>query len=271
MTKRRTFTLDEIERETGFDRRTIAYYVQEELLPRVGRRGPRTRYSCGYLNRLLFIRRVRELQDQGELGNLTLGDIREIFDQQPEERIAEVVTGRTPIAHVLPEGVGHPSTADMAPASRRADTLRRSRRRRTGLAHGREAGMSMSASVEALSRQSVPSPEEDAEPTLVLDLDEGPPVFELREVGDPVPTDTVAHQPSRPDLETVARLLRSLSEAAGTAGRRGHRSSERWTRARITPGMSISARNLDEGDAPLLERLALELRRLISGGPGGHG
>ena len=39
----RSFTAEELERETGFDRRTIAYYVQEGLIPRVGRRGPRTR------------------------------------------------------------------------------------------------------------------------------------------------------------------------------------------------------------------------------------
>ena len=42
--KQPSYTARELEEETGFDRRTIAYYVQEGLLPRVGRRGPRTRY-----------------------------------------------------------------------------------------------------------------------------------------------------------------------------------------------------------------------------------
>lgn len=37
MSDHRTFTLDEIEKKTGFDKRTIAYYVQQGLLPKVGR------------------------------------------------------------------------------------------------------------------------------------------------------------------------------------------------------------------------------------------
>ena len=36
------YTAAELQRETGFDRRTIAYYVHEGLLPKVGRRGSRT-------------------------------------------------------------------------------------------------------------------------------------------------------------------------------------------------------------------------------------
>ena len=63
----RTYTLDEIEERTGFDKRTIAYYVQEDVLPKVGRRGPRTRYPQLFLDRLLFIKRVRDLQDTGRI------------------------------------------------------------------------------------------------------------------------------------------------------------------------------------------------------------
>ena len=44
MSSHRTYTLDEVEQQTGFDKRTIAYYVQQGLLPKVGRRGPKTRY-----------------------------------------------------------------------------------------------------------------------------------------------------------------------------------------------------------------------------------
>ena len=57
-----SYTLSELETESGFDKRTIAYYISEGLLPKVGRRGPRTRYSQEFLERLMFIRRVRDLQ-----------------------------------------------------------------------------------------------------------------------------------------------------------------------------------------------------------------
>jgi DNA-binding transcriptional MerR regulator len=99
----RTFTIEEIEQQTGFDRRTIAYYVQEGLLPKVGRRGPRTRYPRPYLDRLLFIKKIRDLQDQGQLGNYTLDDIREIFDTVPERMIADIVSGKEPL-EVAPYG-----------------------------------------------------------------------------------------------------------------------------------------------------------------------
>ena len=96
MNEDRTYTLDEIEEETGFDRRTIAYYVQQGLLPKVGRRGPRTRYSQLFLNRLLFIRMIRDLQDQGAMGTMTLSDIRDLFQSVPDETIADAVAGGEP-------------------------------------------------------------------------------------------------------------------------------------------------------------------------------
>ncbi len=103
MWEERTYTMEEIERETGLDRRTIAYYVQEGLLPRVGRRGPKTRYPRPFLDRLLFIQKIRGLQDQGQLGNYTLDDIREIFERVPEHLIADIVSGKEPL-EVAPYG-----------------------------------------------------------------------------------------------------------------------------------------------------------------------
>ena len=101
--RERTYTIEEIEEETGFDRRTIAYYVQEGLLPKVGRRGPRTRYPRPYVDRLLFIQKIRALQDRGQLGNYTLEDIKEIFETVPERMIADIVSGREPL-EVAPYG-----------------------------------------------------------------------------------------------------------------------------------------------------------------------
>ena len=83
----RGYTLSWIANATGFDRRTIAYYVQEGLLPKVGRRGRSTRYPREFLDRLLFIRRVRDLQDAGRLRAVTLGEIRDVLEGLAPEAI----------------------------------------------------------------------------------------------------------------------------------------------------------------------------------------
>ena len=93
MSEHRTFTLDEIEQRTGFDKRTIAYYVQQGLLPKVGRRGPKTRYPQLFMDRLQFVNLIRKKQDLGEVGNLTLADIRDILERVSPETIAGVVAG----------------------------------------------------------------------------------------------------------------------------------------------------------------------------------
>ena len=264
MTKKRTFTLDEIERETGFDKRTIAYYVQQELLPRVGRRGPRTRYPQSYLDRLLFIRRIRERQDRGELGSATLGDIKRFLDETPEAKIAAIVAGVEPL-DIEPHG-GQPSHAEgtLATPRGRAEALMRVRRPRSD---NREllASPSKRPSMDAMDFSASPPVDED-DGTMLLDLDSCPAVLELREVDTAPATYSVGQEPRPPDLETLSRLLASLAEAAAMGGRSRRGSSENWTRARIAPGMSISVRDLDEGDEPLLDRLALELRRLVNVG-----
>lgn len=123
----RSYTIEEIEQETGFDRRTIAYYVQEGLLPKVGRRGPRTRYPRPYLDRLLFIKKIRDLQDRGQLGNYTLEDIKEIFDTVPERMIADIVSGKEPL-EIAPYG----GTLSRRPASLGTPRERIERLRRLG-------------------------------------------------------------------------------------------------------------------------------------------
>ena len=71
-----SYTAAELQRETGFDRRTIAYYVHEGLLPKVGRRGSRTRYPKLIRDRLLFIRAVREAEQRGTVAPVSLRDLR---------------------------------------------------------------------------------------------------------------------------------------------------------------------------------------------------
>ena len=112
-----SYTAKELEQETGVDRRTIAYYVQEGLLPKVGRRGRRTRYPRLFRDRLLFVQRVREAEAAGEVSAVSLSDIRKVFERVPPALIAGVADGR--IA-VTPELVSEPSTAFRTPGMRRA-------------------------------------------------------------------------------------------------------------------------------------------------------
>ena len=62
MPSARSYSLADLVESTGFDRRTIVYYIQSGLLPKVGRRGPHTRYPEECLTRLLFIKGVKALQ-----------------------------------------------------------------------------------------------------------------------------------------------------------------------------------------------------------------
>lgn len=114
--KQSSYTATELEEETGFDRRTIAYYVQEGLLPRVGRRGPRTRYPGLVRDRLLFVRRVREAEEAGEVSAVSLSDIRTVFERVPPALIAKVADG---LIAVTPELVERASTGFRLPAMRR--------------------------------------------------------------------------------------------------------------------------------------------------------
>lgn len=252
MERPRTYTLDEIEEQTGFDKRTIAYYVQEGLLPKVGRRGPRTRYPQAYLDRLLFIKMIREQQDRGRLGNLTLSNIKEMFDDLPEDSVADVVTGKEELDTSPYENPPDEKLAIMAPRMARLDMLER----RVAGVDPNHVGNDETASAP------LPFDEPDA---LLLDLDSGPPAFELKEVGIETETDAATGPPppqqSPPKrLDRLATVLERLAEAAGSRTRIRRRGSEHWTRAEINPDLVLTARNLDEVDADLLEEAARLLR-----------
>jgi hypothetical protein len=75
----RTYSIDELVTLTGFSQRNIAYYIQQGLLPKIGRRGRNTRYPQLFVDRLRFIQRVRDLQDSGRLGSVTLPRIARVI------------------------------------------------------------------------------------------------------------------------------------------------------------------------------------------------
>ncbi len=282
-----TYAIDEVEERTGFDRRTIAYYVQMGVLPKVGRRGPKTRYSRLFVDRLRFIRVVRELQDQGTVGTMTLGDFRELFQNVPAETIAEVVAGDGECdgdrgAHAT----GGPAIA--SPGDRRRVMMQRiaklvqatdDRAATAALeAHGRPMDPAQLAApaigqapafeariyktladgpTPALKRRDPPSGEHHR---LTLDALERPP---------DAPELTRTSGPSLPIDEELREALARLHAVVRRQPRAYLRTTETWTRARITEEIVVSARGLEERHLPLLERVAQILRRLVREGDGG--
>lgn len=229
------YTVGELERDTGFSRRTIAYYIQLGLLPRVGRLGPKTRYPALVRDRLRFIRRVREAQEAGEVPPVSLEDIGDVFERAPPDVVASVADGREPVTGAI----FSPPRPMYAPPSRRR---------------------------AALEPRSPPSGRGASD---AYDTDSpwffSPGASVVRErsasTGDWTP------RPARADDAELAGLLAMLDEAAG-AGREGRGSSvETWSRVEVTPSLALSVRGLADEDAALLERVGSRLRQLMRDDP----
>ena len=95
------YTAEELERDTGFDRRTIAYYVQLGLLPRIGRRGRQSRYPETVRDRLLFMRRLRAAERAGEVEPIALRDLQRLFEDLAREVVTRVADGRVPVQDIV--------------------------------------------------------------------------------------------------------------------------------------------------------------------------
>lgn len=226
-----SYTVAELEEETGFDRRTIAYYVQEDLLPRVGRRGPRTRYPRLVRDRLLFIRRVREAEEAGRVPAVSLSELRRIFERVSPALVAAVADGRISVTGDL---VQPASTGFRLPALRQAAL----QERLEWQGRVRETLPRYDGALEAAPSRS-PSP---ATPEAELDDSE------------------------RESEAWLAGLLSRLQTIANRRCEDRSRSMDTWTRIDITPGMVLSVRNVTEEDRELVEEVRRALRRAISTG-----
>lgn len=286
MSEQRTFTLDEIEQRTGFDKRTIAYYVQQGLLPKVGRRGPKTRYPQLFLDRLQFVNMIRKKQDLGEIGSLTLAEIGDILNRVSAETIAGVVAGEEPLKVVDSHGdlqplVGTKPADDpspvrdrMAPASSAltaeaaeiSDSLMepaiagntatpdRERPVRLGLmdANNRAASPTGSDFVRPARRF-----EDEIKKKAVVE-----PASEEKPADEDGASDADAAPPSI-EIERLGWFLARLQRAMTGDRRRRTGTTESWHRALITPELTISARNLKDVDAHMLDAVARILKKLL--------
>lgn len=253
-----SYTAAELQRETGFDRRTIAYYVHEGLLPKVGRRGSRTRYPKLVRDRLLFIRAVREAEQRGTVAPVSLRDLRKIFQHTPPELISGVADGRIP---VNPEAVSGISPS-IRPLARRREAIEdrwapvRKNRPRVEFP-GRLADSSFRE----------PGPEESESPETPYWRDSQAEEKAHRRATDE-DDPNLAYQPtpvddSEPGPEPeLGDLLAALQEIAERHGNPSH-AMDRWLRIEVSPDITLSVRGASDEAAPLLERAVHCLRRLM--------
>ena len=266
----KTLTIDELTELTGFDRRTIAYYVQEGLLPKVGRRGRLTRYPQFIVDRLLFIKRLREAEETGERAMpMTLAEIRDVFETTAPELIADITTGEAPIDAIteippagnesfdglipraLAEGADQPRTGP-------PDMVSRELRMKFMLQETGEPDLFVPG--RAPDRMAV----EDA----IVHAYEGPPAYgDRHETRLPVAEDSwmddCASRPPPDPGDELSELLTHLGRAAARTSQEPE-GTEHWTHVAITPGFKLAACDLDEWETRLLEKLAKLLRREIN-------
>ena len=226
----RSYSAKELEQATGFDRRTIAYYVQMGLIPKVGRRGPRTRYPKIVLDRLLVVRRIREAEEAGEIHPVSLADMGDIFSRAPAELLAQVADRQVPVATALP---GEAISTERSPKAR------------------------------SMARETAWSAQEVREPSVESVLD-GP--RKARTYGATV----ADSRSSLADIETeLGDALSELQARAHNRKRQQgsqQGSVDQWSRVEISPDVALSVRGATDEDAPLLESAGKGLRRLISQG-----
>ena len=227
----RSYTAEELETQTGIDRRTIAYYIQQGLLPRVGRRGPRTRYPGYVRDRLLFIRRVREAEEAGEIEPMTLSDLRELFEQAHPELIARVADERLSAAYALQAAAEQSHThANRPPAARHLA------RERAFRAMSPEFAVGPQGASESLQTPTPLSSHDDRDP---------------------------AH--SEGIAETLSAELSELEFRAQYRGDHTPGLADRWMRVKISSHIALSVRSITDEDIPLLESAVKHLRRLVDG------
>ena len=242
----RTYTMRELETRSGFDKRTIAYYIQESLLPKVGRRGRKTRYPEEFLDRLMFIRRVRELQDAGRLRAVTLSEIRKVIDGQSAEE-TRCASQQGISEETLRDLFAEPDldTAAFAVAAEQAAPFAMAESQMV------ESRLDMLGSADHSVRLSVGTRRE-AMASRGRSLSE----IELQSARSSLPESAA---PSDSELQT---LLQEVERRARLGAKQSEgQTRERLTRVPITQDILLSVRNIRDDDAHLVEELAELLRR----------
>ncbi len=269
----RSYSLSELVDRTGFDRRTIVYYIQSGLLPKVGRRGPHTRYPDECLTRLLFIKGVRNLQAEGKLLTATLAEMRRALAARDTPGIRDLLDRGLPadelsalFAEELPPqsrpmppdaGIVSPATPPPVPAPVAVPTAPTpvtgpaGERRSYGLA---DAGIRKRFGTDGPETPTPGTSQEESRPA--------PPNPGAATLQAPAAVPAAAE--GSPGDAELGELLRELEVRPTLNARRSPPGSpEQWTEIPITSRVYLSVRGLAAEDAPLAEAVARLLKRAL--------
>ncbi len=271
MPSARSYSLSELVETSGFDRRTIVYYIQSGLLPKVGRRGPHTRYPEECLTRLLFIKGVKSLQAEGQLLTATLAEIGRALTARDHAGIRDLLDRNLPVDELeglfAQDAAPTPAVAAPAPAppvpAPAAPLIAEAApqgvrgpsgdRRSYGLA---DAGIRKRFGTE---------PPEAPVPATVDHEDAHPGLPGLPGLN---PDNFEQQAPATPGEATLdgdlGHLLRELEVRPILNARRSPPGApEQWTEIPITGRVYLSIRGLSTEDAPIAEAVARVLKRAL--------
>ncbi len=257
MLEGRTYAITELVQLSGFDRRTIVYYLQQGLLPRAGRRGPHTRYPEECLIRLRFIRGLKEHQDQGRSGTITLAEIRRLLGRIEPARMRALVEQHLPLEEIqpllappaLPEREIEPAPEPMASAVAPPPA----QPSRPTIGDGRRYGL---ADAGIRNRQPPTAPAAGAE----VHHEDTHPRLPALKPGEPPP----AASPPGETERQLGELLRELELRPSLTQRRlAPGAAEQWTEIPITGRVYLSVRGLAENDAPLADAVGRAMKKLL--------
>jgi DNA-binding transcriptional MerR regulator len=250
----RTYTLSELESRSGFDKRTISYYIQEGLLPKVGRRGPKSRYPEEVLDRLVFIRRVRDLQDAGELRAVTLSEIRNVLDYLPSLGVRTGKQASAPVEFIrdlFGDSDGATELLSMPAGQIAATEIPSWDESSDSTTFDAPTGM---ASMHMRRSQM----RERAEPSL--------PAMQTSLADEAPPPSLAARETPEEELQHLGKLLREIQQRAEVGADDYDSSSrEHLIRVPIADDIRLSVRNLGTDDAYLADELAALLKRVMGG------
>lgn len=302
MSTPRSHALSELVDQTGFDRRTIVYYIQAGLLPKVGRRGPHTRYPEECLSRLLFIKGVRELQASGQLLSASLAEIgralsaldaqgiRELLDRGLPSAEIERLFAQPAVAGAAAASPAPVTTSSLAPSAMATSASTPETapppvtpapnpqpggdRRSYGLA---DASIRQRFGTERTPVAPAAALHEDTHPRLpVLKIPEDPALAQAADTPATatatatVPASTSGKPPDAiPDEHAdLGHLLRELELRPTLNPKRSPPGApEQWTEIPITSRVYLSVRGLPEEDAAIAEAMARLLKRALRGRP----
>lgn len=274
----RTYSITELCEQSGFDRRTIVYYIQQGLVPKAGRRGPNTRYPEDVLLRLRFVRGLKDLQDQGRSGTITLVQMRGMLARLDAAALRDLVEGGfqaealgpllapaapapaaptptpTPRPPTDPGPAAPPATRPPAPS-----LFSRTAPPRPAVGDGRSYGLADAnirnrftpggdgATGNPVAPPVAPSPAPPAPP-----------------VASSAPGQDAGGESAATLEVNLGELLRELELRPTLSGRRAPPGgAEQWTEIPVSSRVYLSVRGLSEADAPLADAAGRALKKLL--------